>query len=91
MFCMKLISFGVVALALSAGSLCAQGNKEAADATKEGIEASQAKDWDKAIAAFRKAAHLESRYAPNLVAALRQRARTPNVRLANNSAAKARE
>ena len=74
MFCMKLISFGVVAVALSTGSLCAQGNQEAANATKEGIEASKAKDWDKAIAAFRKASHLESRYAPNLVAALRQRA-----------------
>jgi tetratricopeptide (TPR) repeat protein len=71
---MKLISFGVVALALSTGSLCAQGNQEAANATKEGIEASKAKDWDKAITAFRKAAHLEPRYAPNLVAALRQRA-----------------
>ena len=74
MFCMKLISFGVVALALSAGSLCAQGNKEAADATKEGIEASNAKDWDKAVTAFRKAAQLDSHYAPNLVSALRHRA-----------------
>lgn len=74
MFCMKSISFVIVALALGAGPLCAQGNKEAADATKEGIEASKAKDWDKAVTAFRKAAHLESRYAPNLVSALRQRA-----------------
>jgi tetratricopeptide (TPR) repeat protein len=74
MFCMRLISFGVVALALSTGSLCAQGNQEAANTTKEGIEASKAKDWDKAITAFRKAAQLESRYAPNLVSALRHRA-----------------
>jgi tetratricopeptide (TPR) repeat protein len=74
MFFMKLISFGVVALALSAGSLRAQGNQEAANATKEGIEASKAKDWDKAVTAFRKAAQLESRYAPNLVSALRHRA-----------------
>lgn len=74
MFFMKFISLGVIALALSAGSLCAQGNNEAADATKQGIEASKAKDWDKAITAFRKAARLEPRYAPNLVSALRQRA-----------------
>jgi tetratricopeptide (TPR) repeat protein len=74
MFSMKLISFGVVALACSAGSLCAQGTKEAADATKEGIEASKANDWDKAITAFRKAAKLEPRYQPNLVSALRHRA-----------------
>jgi tetratricopeptide (TPR) repeat protein len=74
MFCMKLISFGVVTLALSTGSLCAQGNKEAANATKEGIEASKANNWDKAVTEFRKAAQLDAHYAPNLVSALRHRA-----------------
>jgi tetratricopeptide (TPR) repeat protein len=74
MRCMKLISFGMVALALGTASLHGQGNQEAANATKEGIEASKEKNWDKAIVAFRKAAQLESRYAPNLVSALRQRA-----------------
>jgi tetratricopeptide (TPR) repeat protein len=70
----KIISLGIIMLALSSLPLRAQGNQEAANATKEGIEASKAKDWDKAITAFRKAAQLEERYAPNLVAALRQRA-----------------
>ncbi len=74
MFYMRIISLCVAALALSASPLRAQGNQDAATATKEGIEASKTKDWDKAIAAFRKAAQLEPRYAPNLVAALRQRA-----------------
>jgi tetratricopeptide (TPR) repeat protein len=70
----KILSLGIIVLALGVGSLRAQGSQEAANATKEGIEASKAKDWDKAIAAFRKAAQLEPRYAPNLVSALRQRA-----------------
>jgi tetratricopeptide (TPR) repeat protein len=70
----KLIGIGVAALALSSASLCAQATREAANLTKEGIEASKAQDWDKAITAFRKAAQLEARYAPNLVAALRHRA-----------------
>jgi tetratricopeptide (TPR) repeat protein len=74
MRCMKLISVSIVALAFGTASLRAQGNQEAANATKEGIEASKAKDWDKAITAFRKAAQLESRYAPNLASALQQRA-----------------
>jgi len=51
-----------------------QGNQEAANLTREGIEASKAKDWDKAITAFRKAAQLEAHYAPNLGSALQQRA-----------------
>ncbi len=71
---MRIISLGLAALTLSAAELRGQGSQEAANATKEGIEASKAKNWDKAITEFRKAAQLESRYAPNLVAALRQRA-----------------
>jgi tetratricopeptide (TPR) repeat protein len=74
MHCMKLISFGAMALALSAAPLLGQGNQEAANATKEGIEASKAKDWDKAVTAFRKATQMDNRYAPNLVSALRHRA-----------------
>ncbi|MBV9009258.1 MAG: tetratricopeptide repeat protein [Verrucomicrobia bacterium] len=70
----RLIGIGFVALSVSAASLHAQGTKEAANLTKEGIEASKAQDWNKAVDAFRKAAHLESRYVPNLVAALRHRA-----------------
>ncbi len=70
----KLISLIGVVLALSGASVRAQGNQDAANATKEGFDASKAKDWDKAVAAFRKAAQLEPRYAPNLVAALRHRA-----------------
>jgi tetratricopeptide (TPR) repeat protein len=71
---MKRLSLGVVAFAIGTAVLLAQGNQEAANATKEGIEASKAKDWDKAITAFRKAAQLEERYAPNLASALQQRA-----------------
>ncbi len=71
---LKIVNLGMIALALSGGTLRAQGNQEAANATKEGIEASKAKDWDRAIAAFRKAAQMEARYAPNLVSALQQRA-----------------
>jgi len=51
-----------------------QGNQEAANLTREGIEASKAKDWDKAITAFRRAAQLDQHYAPNLASALQHRA-----------------
>lgn len=71
---MKVLSLGMVGFAIAATMVFAQGNQEAANLTKEGIEASKAKDWDKAITAFRKAAQLEQRYAPNLAAALQQRA-----------------
>jgi tetratricopeptide (TPR) repeat protein len=71
---MKTLGVGLVAFAVGVTMLFGQGNQEAANATKEGIEASKAKDWDKAIVAFKKAAQLEERYAPNLVSALQQRA-----------------
>jgi tetratricopeptide (TPR) repeat protein len=71
---MKSLGLGMVAFALGATVLFAQGNQEAANLTREGIEASKAKDWDKAIAAFKRAAQLEERYAPNLASALQQRA-----------------
>ena len=71
---MKVLSLGMVGFALVATMALGQGNQEAANLTREGIEASKAKDWDKAITAFRRAAQLEERYAPNLASALQQRA-----------------
>ena len=70
----KLLSFGMMVFAIGTTVLFGQGNQEAANLTREGIEASNAKDWDKAIAAFKRAAQLEERYAPNLASALQQRA-----------------
>ena len=71
---MKVWSLPIVGFAFAATMVLGQGNQEAAKLTREGIEASKAKDWDKAIAAFRKAAQLEGHYAPNLASALQQRA-----------------
>ena len=71
---MKLLGLEMMVFAIGATVLFGQGNQEAANLTREGIEASRANDWDKAIAAFKKAAQLEARYAPNLSSALQQRA-----------------
>ncbi len=71
---MKVLSLGIVGFAFAATMALGQGNQEAGNLTREGIEASKAKDWDKAITAFRKAAQLEEHYAPNLASALQQRA-----------------
>ena len=71
---MKVFSLGIVGFAFAATVVLGQGNQEAANLTREGIEASKAKDWDKAITAFRRAAQLEAHYAPNLASALQQRA-----------------
>jgi len=71
---MKVWNLPIVGFAFAATMVLGQGNQEAANLTREGIEASKAKDWDKAIAAFRKAAQLEGHYAPNLASALQQRA-----------------
>ena len=71
---MKVWNLPIVGFAFAATMVLGQGNQEAAKLTREGIEASKAKDWDKAIAAFRKAAQLEGHYAPNLASALQQRA-----------------
>jgi tetratricopeptide (TPR) repeat protein len=71
---MKLLGLGMMVFVIGATLLFAQGNQEAANLTREGIEASKAKDWDKAIAAFKRAAQLEERYGPNLASALQQRA-----------------
>src|SRR5205085_7053260 len=71
---MKLSGLGLIIFALGAMVVFGQGNQEAANLTREGIEASKAKDWDKAIAAFKRAAQLDEHYAPNLASALQQRA-----------------
>ena len=54
----------------------AQGSKDAKEAAKfsrEGFEATQNKDWNKAVDAFRKAAQLDRKQAPNLGSALQHR------------------
>jgi tetratricopeptide (TPR) repeat protein len=68
--------FSVVAiLALfSSPSLQAQPNSEANKLAREGSEAAKNKDWDTAVDALHKAADLDHKYAPNLAAALQQRA-----------------
>jgi len=71
---MKVLGLGMLGFAFAATMVFAQGNQEAANLTREGIEASKTKDWDKAITAFRRAAQLDEHYAPNLAAALQQRA-----------------
>ena len=71
---MKMLGLGIMVFTVGATVLFGQGNQEAANLTREGIEASKAKDWDKAIAAFKRASQLEQRYAPNLASALQQRA-----------------
>jgi len=71
---MKLLGLEVMVFAIGATMLFGQGNQEAANLTREGIEASKAKDWDKAIAAFKRAAQLDEHYAPNFASALQQRA-----------------
>jgi tetratricopeptide (TPR) repeat protein len=71
---MKLLGLEMMVFAIGAAVLFGQGNQEAANLTREGIEASKAKDWDKAIAAFKRAAQLDEHYAPNLASALQQRA-----------------
>jgi len=61
----------LVTLPLSAG---AQGNREAAKLTREGADALKAKQYDRAVDLFRKAAELDRRNDKGLAAALQQRA-----------------
>src|SRR5207248_8769831 len=70
----KLLGLEMMVFAIGATLLFGQGNQEAGNLTREGIEASKAKDSDKAIAAFKRAAQLDEHYAPNLASALQQRA-----------------
>ena len=68
----------MIALALC-GSQFAQAQvdkktaKEVAKYSSEGFEATENKDWDKAVDAFRKATELDRKQEPNLVAALQHR------------------
>jgi tetratricopeptide (TPR) repeat protein len=50
-----------------------QTSKEVAKYSREGLEATEAKDWDKAVDAFRKATELDKKQEPNLVSALQHR------------------
>src|SRR5438552_10759913 len=71
---MKFLGLGMMVFALGATVLFGQGNQEASNLTREGIEASKANEWDKTIADFKKAAELNEHYAPKLASALQQRA-----------------
>jgi tetratricopeptide (TPR) repeat protein len=68
----------MIALALC-GSQFAQAQvdkktaKEVAKYSQEGFEATENKDWDKAVDAFRKATQLDRKQLPNLVSALQHR------------------
>jgi tetratricopeptide (TPR) repeat protein len=50
-----------------------QTAKEVAKYSREGFEATEAKDWDKAVDAFRKATELDKKQGPNLASALQHR------------------
>src|SRR5882724_1069517 len=64
----------IVALLLCfSGFAWAQGNAEAVKFSREGFQATKDKDWNKAVAAFRKASELDRKQTPNLVAVLQQR------------------
>ena len=62
-------------MAISFGQFAhAQGNAEAAKLAREAAQAGRDQDWDKAVALFRRATDLDRKNAPNLSAALQQRA-----------------
>jgi tetratricopeptide (TPR) repeat protein len=63
----------IMALSVSQ-SLLAQKNSEANKLAVQGNEAVKNKDWDTAIDTLRKATEMDHKYAPNLAAALQQRA-----------------
>jgi tetratricopeptide (TPR) repeat protein len=68
----------MIALALCVSQFAqAQANKqtakEVAKYSREGFEATEAKDWDKAVDAFRKATELDKKQEANLVSALQHR------------------
>lgn len=73
---MKRLSFLlVIALgALLSQPVLAQPKGEANKIAREGSEAAKEQDWEKAIELLRKAHDMDHKYAPNLAAALQQRA-----------------
>ena len=73
----RIFSLAVVALILTVATLLGQGNPEAARLSREGVEAARAKDWNKAVDSFRRAAQVEpqdKKNSDNLAIALLQRA-----------------
>jgi tetratricopeptide (TPR) repeat protein len=73
----RLFVLGVIVLTLTAATLRGQGNPEAARLSREGVEAAKAKDWNKAVDSFRRAAQVEpqdKKNSDNLAIALLQRA-----------------
>src|SRR5205823_12269376 len=74
---MRLFGLGVIVLTLTTATLRGQGNPEAARLSREGVEAARAKDWNKAVDSFRRAAQVEpqdKKNSDNLAIALLQRA-----------------
>jgi tetratricopeptide (TPR) repeat protein len=72
----KLCLFYVLGMLVAAvpNFAVAQGNREAAKLTKDGADALKAKDYDRAVDLFRKAAELDHRNDKSYSAALQQRA-----------------
>lgn len=68
--------FGLIALTpvWFCSFVTAQPNIEANKIARQASEAAKNQDWDAAVDAFRKAAGMDHKYAPNLAAALQQRA-----------------
>jgi tetratricopeptide (TPR) repeat protein len=65
----------IAAVAISFGQFAySQGNPEAAKLAREGAQAGRDQDWDKAVSLFRRATEIDRKNAPNLAAALQQRA-----------------
>ena len=65
----------IITLAISLPQFAlGQGTPEATKLAKEGAQANKNQDWDKAVDAFRKAAAIDRKNAPNLAAVLQKRA-----------------
>lgn len=74
---MKTLTVSLIALFAAAAALRGQGNPEGAKFSKEGVEAAKAKDWNKAVDAFRQAVKVEpqdKKNSDNLAIVLLQRA-----------------
>jgi tetratricopeptide (TPR) repeat protein len=73
---MKRFSLSLMtALALSAAQFAhGQPTAESTNLARQGTDAAKAQDWNKAVDSFRKATQIDRKNAPNLFAALQQRA-----------------